>query len=285
VGEAGGEPRFAFIEANPRLQVEHTVTEAVTGLDLVALQLGVAGGATLAQLGLGVQAKVPAPHGVALQARINLETLTADGQVRPPAASWGLRAAVGPRGSASMASATAATATSARYDSLLAKLIVHAADLSAAAAKANRALGEFRLTGVASNIPFLQALTQRLAKGERGLHTRYVEEHMADLVARRPRNVPAAHFGAARDPAPRGARSMPSIRWRCCARQEAAKAPRRPRRPRRRNPQHTTTSSAPRAAPPPRPAARHHRQPLGRARRGGPRRPAGGDHGIHEDEH
>ena len=53
VNGTDGEPHFAFIEANPRLQVEHTVTEEVTGYDLVRIQLEIAGGATLASLGLG----------------------------------------------------------------------------------------------------------------------------------------------------------------------------------------------------------------------------------------
>jgi acetyl/propionyl-CoA carboxylase alpha subunit/acetyl-CoA carboxylase carboxyltransferase component len=196
VNEANGEPRFAFIEANPRLQVEHTVTEEVTGLDLVQLQLGVAGGATLAALGLGSQAAVPAPRGVALQARINLETLTAEGQVRP---AGGVLAAYEPpsgRGVRVDGFGYGGYRTSARYDSLLAKLIVHAADLPAAAAKARRALGEFRLTGVASNIPFLMALTRRLAAGERAIHTRYVEEHIAELAAEAADDRPARHFGA-----------------------------------------------------------------------------------------
>jgi acetyl/propionyl-CoA carboxylase alpha subunit/acetyl-CoA carboxylase carboxyltransferase component len=196
VNEAAGEPRFAFIEANPRLQVEHTVTEAVTGLDLVALQLGVAGGATLAQLGLGEQANVPAPRGVALQARINLETLTAEGQVRP---AGGVLAAYEPPSGPGVrvdGFGYGGYRTSARYDSLLAKLVVHAASLPAAAAKAHRALGEFRLTGVSSNIPFLQALTHRLAHGARGVHTRYVEAHMAELVAAAAEQHPSRHFGA-----------------------------------------------------------------------------------------
>jgi acetyl/propionyl-CoA carboxylase alpha subunit/acetyl-CoA carboxylase carboxyltransferase component len=196
VGEAEGEPRFAFIEANPRLQVEHTVTEEVTGLDLVQLQLGVAGGATLAALGLGSQAAVPPPRGVALQARINLETLTADGRVRP---AGGVLAAYEPpsgRGVRVDGFGYGGYRTSARYDSLLAKLIVHAADLPAAAAKARRALGEFRLTGVASNIPFLMALTRRLADGERAIHTRYVEEHISELAAEAADERPGRHFGA-----------------------------------------------------------------------------------------
>src|SRR5262249_55464951 len=69
---------FFFLETNPRLQVEHTVTEAVTGVDLVAIQLRIAGGATLAEVGLDAR-QPPAPRGYALQARINMETMRADG--------------------------------------------------------------------------------------------------------------------------------------------------------------------------------------------------------------
>src|SRR5436305_1375348 len=80
---------FAFIEANPRLQVEHTVTEELTGVDLVAAQLRLAGGCSLAELGLR-QEDVPRPCGFVLQVRVNMETLAADGSVRP---STGLLAA------------------------------------------------------------------------------------------------------------------------------------------------------------------------------------------------
>ena len=73
---------FHFLEANARLQVEHTVTEEVTGVDLVQAQLAIAGGATLADLQLE-QAQVPAPRGHAIQLRVNMETLLADGTVKP----------------------------------------------------------------------------------------------------------------------------------------------------------------------------------------------------------
>src|SRR5881296_2986424 len=76
--------RLAFIEANPRLQVEHTVTEEVTGIDLVATQLALAAGRSLADLGLR-QEDIAAPHGFALQVRVNMETLLADGTLRPSA--------------------------------------------------------------------------------------------------------------------------------------------------------------------------------------------------------
>jgi pyruvate carboxylase len=74
--------RVVFIEANPRLQVEHTVTEEITGIDLVKTQIRLAQGATLAALGL-THDRVPAPRGFALQARVNMETMTAAGEVRP----------------------------------------------------------------------------------------------------------------------------------------------------------------------------------------------------------
>ncbi|HCR80780.1 MAG TPA: hypothetical protein DIW42_14785, partial [Alcanivorax sp.] len=74
------ESRFAFIEANPRLQVEHTVTEEITGVDLVQAQLRVAGGASLADLGL---TRPPQPLGFAMQLRVNMETMEASGEARP----------------------------------------------------------------------------------------------------------------------------------------------------------------------------------------------------------
>src|SRR5208282_4411381 len=72
----GGKESFAFIEANPRLQVEHTVTEEVTGVDLVKTQLQLSAGKTLAELGLE-QADIPKPRGFAIQTRINMESMRA----------------------------------------------------------------------------------------------------------------------------------------------------------------------------------------------------------------
>ena len=77
VGQDGG---FAFIEVNARLQVEHTVTEEVTGVDLVRAQFELAGGASLADVGL---ATTPHAQGYAIQGRVNLETLSADGTPHP----------------------------------------------------------------------------------------------------------------------------------------------------------------------------------------------------------
>ena len=98
-GEAtGDDPAFAFIEANPRLQVEHTVTEEVLGVDLVKSQLAVSAGAALAALGLA-QAAVPAPRGYAMQLRINMEVMDEKGSTKPTGGTLGgVRSAVRPGG-------------------------------------------------------------------------------------------------------------------------------------------------------------------------------------------
>ena len=201
-----GTEAFAFIEANARLQVEHTVTEAVTGLDLVALQLRIAVGATLADLGL-TQAQVPPPRGLALQARVNLETMAADGSARP--AGGVLAAFEAPSGPGIRVDAFgyAGYRTSPRFDSLIAKVIAHApdGDLAALARKTARALAEFRIAGAATNIGFLQALLRHPAFAANAVHTRFVDEHIAALVADAAAQSPVLHFAvaAASAPAPR----------------------------------------------------------------------------------
>lgn len=171
---------FVLIEANPRLQVEHTVTEEVLGLDLVRIQIDIARGRTLADLGL-LQGQVPAPRGVALQARVNLETMAADGSARP---SGGVLSAYEPPSGPGVrvdGFGYGGYRTSARFDSLLAKVIVHAPDLATATAKARRALSEFRIAGAATNIGFLQNLLADPAVARGEVHTRFIEENMARL--------------------------------------------------------------------------------------------------------
>src|SRR6187431_991673 len=82
INDKASDQAFAFIEANPRLQVEHTVTEEVLGLDLVQSQLAVAAGATLGSLGLA-QAYIPKPRGFAMQMRVNMEVMDEAGGTRP----------------------------------------------------------------------------------------------------------------------------------------------------------------------------------------------------------
>jgi acetyl/propionyl-CoA carboxylase alpha subunit/acetyl-CoA carboxylase carboxyltransferase component len=182
--DAGSAAPFAFIEANPRLQVEHTVTEAITGLDLVRIQLQLAAGGSLAKMGLR-QFAIPPPRGVAIQARINLEVMNADGSARPTGGTVSLYEPASGPGVRVDGFGYAGYRTGSRFDSLLAKVIVHTADgdLAAAARKADRALSEFRIAGVSTNIPFLRALLRNPTFAAAAVHTRFIEEHAAALYA------------------------------------------------------------------------------------------------------
>jgi acetyl/propionyl-CoA carboxylase alpha subunit/acetyl-CoA carboxylase carboxyltransferase component len=193
--DAGSALPFAFIEANPRLQVEHTVTEAITGLDLVRIQLQLATGASLAKMGLRQFAIAP-PRGVAIQARVNLEAMNADGTARPTAGTLSLYEAASGPGVRIDGFGYAGYRTSSKFDSLLAKVIVYSADgdLAAAARKAERALAEFRIAGVSTNIPFLRALLRTPAFAACSVHTRFVEEHAVSLCAQAAALVPAENL-------------------------------------------------------------------------------------------
>ena len=190
--DAGSALPFAFIEANPRLQVEHTVTEAITGLDLVRIQLQLAAGGTLAKLGLR-QFAIPPPRGVAIEARVNLEAMNADGTVRPTGGTLLLYEPASGPGVRVDGFGYAGYRTSNKFDSLLAKVIVYTADgdLSAAARKAERALSEFRIAGVSTNISFLRALLRTPAFTAASLHTRFIEEHAASLCTQAAELAPA----------------------------------------------------------------------------------------------
>jgi acetyl/propionyl-CoA carboxylase alpha subunit/acetyl-CoA carboxylase carboxyltransferase component len=190
--DAGSALPFAFIEANPRLQVEHTVTEAITGLDLVRIQLQLAAGGSLAKMGLRQFAIAP-PRGVAIQARVNLEAMNADGTARPTAGTLSLYEAASGPGVRIDGFGYSGYRTSSKFDSLLAKVIVYSADgdLAAAARKAERALAEFRIAGVSTNIPFLRALLRTPAFTAGSVHTRFIEEHAASLCAQAAALLPA----------------------------------------------------------------------------------------------
>lgn len=189
---------FIFMEANPRLQVEHTVTEAVTGIDLVQAQIRVCAGQSLAQLGLA-QTDVPAPRGLAMQLRINAERMQPDGRARP---SGGIIAAFEPPSGAGLRTDTlgyAGYGINASFDSLLAKLIVHTGspDFAVLVAKAQRALREFRIEGVDTNIGFLLGVLARPEVLANDVHTRFLDENMAELVAAVADYVPLFHAGKA----------------------------------------------------------------------------------------
>ncbi|MBC9252333.1 carbamoyl-phosphate synthase large subunit [Pseudomonas alcaligenes] len=171
--------RFYFMEANPRVQVEHTVSEQVTGIDLLHTQLRLAAGTSLDSLGLR---QPPAVQGCAVQLRINLETLLADGSARPAA---GVLSAYQPPSGPGLridGYGYAGYPVSPAYDSLLAKLIATAPDYPSALRRAYRALCEFRLEGVASNLHLLQNLLQREEVAANRVDTRFVERQLSELL-------------------------------------------------------------------------------------------------------
>jgi acetyl/propionyl-CoA carboxylase alpha subunit len=172
---------FAFIEANPRLQVEHTVTEEITGLDLVQLQLRLAGGAPLGDLDL----PATPPRGVAVQVRINAERVGPDGSVRPSGGTLTVFEAPSGPGVRVDSAGYAGYRINPRFDSLLAKLVAHvtSASTAAALAKASRALDEFVIAGVSTNVPFLRRLLRHPAVVASDVSTRFVEDHIGDLAA------------------------------------------------------------------------------------------------------
>jgi acetyl/propionyl-CoA carboxylase alpha subunit len=178
----GGDGRFAFIEANPRLQVEHTVTEEAFGVDLVQAQLRIAAGETLAEAGL---LDITRPRGLAVQLRINMETLQTDGSLRPsrgelqvfePPAGPGVRVDT---------FGYAGYRTSSSFDSLLAKVIAHVPSgrLEDVLRRAYRALCEFRIEGVETNVGFLRSLLRHPAVVENRIDTRFIDRERETLMA------------------------------------------------------------------------------------------------------
>ncbi|WP_433593366.1 carboxyl transferase domain-containing protein [Nocardia sp. CA-145437] len=147
-----------FLEVNPRLQVEHTVTEAVTGVDLVALQLDLAQGRTLAELDLLENE----PRGYAVQARVNAELLAADGSVLPSTgviSRFDAPTGVGVRVDTA---AQVGMRQGVLFDSLLAKVITHASTHPAALRRCADALAETMIGGVDTNLHLLRAVLAEL---------------------------------------------------------------------------------------------------------------------------
>ena len=181
VDEHSRELPWVFIEANPRLQVEHTVTEEVTGLDLVQLQIAVAAGQSLAQLGVTAP---PRAQGYAIQWRVNAETLDAQGQARPAHGRlerFDLPAGPGIRVDTH---GYAGAEPSPHYDTLLAKLVVHsrAASFEEAVRRSRRALAECRIAGLPTNLGLLRAIAARLEFASQAVHTRFIEAHLGELL-------------------------------------------------------------------------------------------------------
>ncbi|MEO8095076.1 MAG: pyruvate carboxylase, partial [Pseudolysinimonas sp.] len=170
-GERAGE--HVFIEMNPRIQVEHTVTEEVTDVDLVQSQMRIAAGETLAELGLhqdGLHLR-----GVALQCRITTED-PASG-FRPDTGKITTYRSPGGAGIRLDGGTVAAgSQVSPHFDSMLVKMTCRGRDFATAVARARRGLAEFRLRGVTTNIPFLQAVLEDPDFVNGDLSTAFIEE-------------------------------------------------------------------------------------------------------------
>ena len=176
------EDALVFLEANPRLQVEHTVTEAILGLDLVQAQLHLAAGASLESLGLA-QVDIPQPKGFAAQLRINMETLDSQGKPLPTSGTLTeFNPAIGP-GIRLDTFAYQGYSNVTQFDSLLAKLIIHSPspNFSALLSRASRALNEFTIDGIATNKALLQALLQHPHVIDNQVSTRFIEQHIQEL--------------------------------------------------------------------------------------------------------
>ncbi|MBE7638197.1 carbamoyl-phosphate synthase large subunit [Sneathiella sp. P13V-1] len=181
-----GQDNFAFLEANPRIQVEHTVTEEILGLDLVEMQIRVCGGESLNDL--GVEFEELSPQGAAMQLRINAEEFADDGSLKIPAGQITSFETPGGRGMRIDGSAYIGWKANPRYDTLLAKLIVHVGNNNTArlADQAIRALADCRVGGIGTNIPFLQAVLESEGARTGQTHTRYVDDNMAELLKAMP---------------------------------------------------------------------------------------------------
>jgi pyruvate carboxylase len=172
--------RHVFIEMNPRIQVEHTVTEEVTDVDLVQSQLRIAAGETLADLGLSQESIVL--RGAALQCRITTED-PANG-FRPDTGRITAYRSPGGAGVRLDGGSSLGAEVGAHFDSLLVKLTCRGRDLGIAVARARRAVAEFRIRGVATNIPFLQGVLEDPDFRAGNVTTSFIEQRPELLTAR-----------------------------------------------------------------------------------------------------
>jgi 3-methylcrotonyl-CoA carboxylase alpha subunit len=184
----GDDARFYFLEMNTRLQVEHPVTEAVTGVDLVRAQLEVAAGAPLpwTQESLG-------QRGHAIECRIYAEDPSSD--FLPQAGPLLLyREPSGP-GIRIDAGVVEGDEIGVNYDPMLAKLVAAAETRTAALQRAIAALRAFPILGIRTNIPFLLRVLQHPDVARGAAHTSFLDEHLAELTA--PAKPPLAAIAAA----------------------------------------------------------------------------------------
>ncbi|KLO51069.1 pyruvate carboxylase [Mycolicibacterium senegalense] len=171
-----------FIECNPRIQVEHTVTEEITDVDLVGSQLRIAAGESLADLGLSQDSLVI--RGAAMQCRITTED-PANG-FRPDTGRITAYRSPGGAGVRLDGGTNVGAEVLAHFDSMLVKLTCRGRDFSTAVARAKRALAEFRIRGVSTNIPFLQAVIEDPDFRAGRVNTSFIDDRPQLLTAHTP---------------------------------------------------------------------------------------------------
>ncbi len=173
--------RYVFIEMNPRIQVEHTVTEEITDVDLVQSQLRIAAGETLADLGLSQETITV--RGAALQCRITTEDPA--NSFRPDTGMiTTYRSPGGPGVRLDGGTTHTGAEVSAHFDSMLAKLTCRGRTFDLAVEKAQRAIAEFRIRGVSTNIAFLQAVLRDPDFMAGQITTSFIESHPQLISAR-----------------------------------------------------------------------------------------------------
>ncbi|MCC6784820.1 MAG: pyruvate carboxylase [Planctomycetes bacterium] len=171
-----GEDQYWFIEVNPRLQVEHTVTEVVTGIDLVQAQILVEEGHALSseEIGIYTQAEVR-PRGCAIQCRVTTED-PANGFLPDTGTITAYRSAEGLGIRLDSGSGYTGAHITPHYDSLLVKVTSFGQTLAQAAQKGLRALQEFRIRGVKTNLRFLENVLRHEAFLNGRTWTRFIDE-------------------------------------------------------------------------------------------------------------
>lgn len=234
VGERAG--RHVFIEMNPRIQVEHTVTEEVTDVDLVQAQIRIAAGETLADLGL-CQERIRV-RGAALQCRITTED-PANG-FRPDTGVINTYRSPGGAGvRLDGGTAHAGASISPHFDSMLVKLTCRGHDFPTAVSRARRALAEFRVRGVSTNLPFLQALLAEPEFLAGGVTTSFIDDRpqlltarpsadrgtklltwLADVTVNRPHGTPRVHLSPSEKLPDVNLRAQPADGWRAVLQQQ-----------------------------------------------------------------
>ena len=183
---------FRFIEANARLQVEHTVTEQIYGIDLVKYQIQIALGKTLKQLKI-TQSNIPEPKGIAIQARINMEVMDKSGNTKPTGGVFGrFDLPFGPGVRVDTYGYTGYQ-TNPSFDSLIAKVITHGSEDSYQKAlnRMNSALNDFYIEGITTNLDLLKSVINYPVMKKNKIHTGFLEEHLEEILKSKERKSKA----------------------------------------------------------------------------------------------